>query len=611
MSASVVSLYEAREKLGCKRWSNQDVAEIYRVADTLRRAGLPVECDEGHTDEGDPWYAFCNVNTGDVIVHFALIDNRYLADVAHLSVCFSGDSLRDIVNQFLSSYPVLVPDQQSANVSRVWMHPASGLAAFVATLYFFLEMTRSVEAREVDRDTVVDGQSVVLSEETQKLLSADTDPVVVQNRDATLKWFRADSSCPHDGIRTISISVAAILAGVLLDRHRAVEKALAFEPTSILSVVLFNFDDDMAETITQALRSVKGAEFLFDGGQSGDEEAMAKRTAHLSKADSDLDIDGRLAEGIALDEAAGLVIDLDGEFGERGRPIGEELLHEAQYNADSQEAGRELGLHADGNDERPANTITAATGDAGGGSEAEGEHEPYQGGKPDNYGAEEFDENSDSQHLADAPESSTLTILQSLGLVTGSSATGSASEFESFVQLISEPAAGSSASAPSAPVQSAGDLAAASPVSAPPAATPTVVQSTVPVIADPVGGEPAGGISQTVGTSEPQTDFGVAVAVDSSPSVGDASGEPVVQAAVARDVDLSVFDPLDVLRLFVTNVEKVGYAHFDEMFYLYDAVALATEPDLVEVEMVELSNGDEVNLLGQAATFEAIVDALA
>ena len=41
-----------------KVWSNQDIADFYRAVDILQQAGLSIEIDSGHTDEGDPWFVF-------------------------------------------------------------------------------------------------------------------------------------------------------------------------------------------------------------------------------------------------------------------------------------------------------------------------------------------------------------------------------------------------------------------------------------------------------------------------------------------------------------------------------------------------------------------------
>ena len=55
-------------------WSTQEIAEFYRIADIMARAGLRVEIDQGVTDEGEPWLVFVRPETDDVVAHFARID---------------------------------------------------------------------------------------------------------------------------------------------------------------------------------------------------------------------------------------------------------------------------------------------------------------------------------------------------------------------------------------------------------------------------------------------------------------------------------------------------------------------------------------------------------
>ena len=52
---SIVQFYwgASREKQP-QGWSTQEIAEFYRIADIMARAGLRVEIDQGETDEGEP-----------------------------------------------------------------------------------------------------------------------------------------------------------------------------------------------------------------------------------------------------------------------------------------------------------------------------------------------------------------------------------------------------------------------------------------------------------------------------------------------------------------------------------------------------------------------------
>ena len=58
-------------------WSQQELAEFYRVEAALIRAGLPVASEQGLSDEAEPWFVFCRPD-GDEILHVARIDGRYV-----------------------------------------------------------------------------------------------------------------------------------------------------------------------------------------------------------------------------------------------------------------------------------------------------------------------------------------------------------------------------------------------------------------------------------------------------------------------------------------------------------------------------------------------------
>jgi collagen type I/II/III/V/XI/XXIV/XXVII alpha len=64
MAATVLSF--APRVLEQRGWTNEELAELYRVEHALAQAGIVVETDHGVTDEGDPWFVFCRPG-GEVI----------------------------------------------------------------------------------------------------------------------------------------------------------------------------------------------------------------------------------------------------------------------------------------------------------------------------------------------------------------------------------------------------------------------------------------------------------------------------------------------------------------------------------------------------------------
>ena len=78
MSLNPVSFFNFKPASWSHDWTQQELAEFYRVEASLIRANVPIDTDRGRSDEGDPWFVFCNANTGEIIVHFARFDGTYV-----------------------------------------------------------------------------------------------------------------------------------------------------------------------------------------------------------------------------------------------------------------------------------------------------------------------------------------------------------------------------------------------------------------------------------------------------------------------------------------------------------------------------------------------------
>jgi len=149
LSANVFT-FPGRAK-GPQPWTNDELAELYRVVDLLGRAGLSVATDMGMSDEGDPWFVFCRADNDEVIAHFARIDGVFVAASIAVDETFRGANFRQIVDRMVSSQPLVVPPPRPG--SRLLLHPAVLLTAFVATALAHSEKMlaqdwlRSVEAQ--------------------------------------------------------------------------------------------------------------------------------------------------------------------------------------------------------------------------------------------------------------------------------------------------------------------------------------------------------------------------------------------------------------------------------------------------------------------------------
>ncbi len=118
-------------------WSNQDLAELYRIEAALVQAGISIDTELGETDEGDPWFAFCRADTGDVLVHVAIIDGEYHIAGASSSTIVKGYSFTDIVRQFMTREPAFLLG--TARHNNVMIHPSSVLIAVFAAICLISE----------------------------------------------------------------------------------------------------------------------------------------------------------------------------------------------------------------------------------------------------------------------------------------------------------------------------------------------------------------------------------------------------------------------------------------------------------------------------------------
>ncbi|WP_353959817.1 hypothetical protein [Methylobacterium longum] len=133
---AVVSFFRpASKNLG--GWSQQELAEFYRVEAALIRAGLPIGSEQGLSDEAEPWFVFCRPD-GDAIMHFARIDGSYVIASDVLDSPMWGSDFRALIDQVAQLYPELLPIPRNSDGTKLSVHPAALLAALVAAAALIL-----------------------------------------------------------------------------------------------------------------------------------------------------------------------------------------------------------------------------------------------------------------------------------------------------------------------------------------------------------------------------------------------------------------------------------------------------------------------------------------
>ena len=146
MSANVVPLKRLFRRSW--DWSPRELAEFYRVESALIQAGLKIDTERGLSDEGDPWFAFCRPDDGEVIVHIARIGGVYILAGPSYDGIASGGDIAALVRDLVTRHPLIqTRGDNPRQGSKIFLHPAALLIAVVATAFF-----KSTEARALADD---------------------------------------------------------------------------------------------------------------------------------------------------------------------------------------------------------------------------------------------------------------------------------------------------------------------------------------------------------------------------------------------------------------------------------------------------------------------------
>lgn len=117
-----------------QNWTNQELAEFYRVKKFFSLYKIFIVTDAGLSDEGDPWFVYCN-QQGDVFAHFCKINGKYLLDSPKLSKVITALSLREIVDNFCADEFEKNKKIEELKNNVVVLHPAIQFTSLVLALY--------------------------------------------------------------------------------------------------------------------------------------------------------------------------------------------------------------------------------------------------------------------------------------------------------------------------------------------------------------------------------------------------------------------------------------------------------------------------------------------
>lgn len=121
-------------------WTNQEIATLYRAKRLLSGFASLTTTDRGLTDDGSPWFVFCDAE-GEVLVHIARIDGVYILDGVGLPGPMKGYSFDDLIGSAAQVDTLKTSEVRSAisNIlklkprkqTKIFIHPAANFAALI------------------------------------------------------------------------------------------------------------------------------------------------------------------------------------------------------------------------------------------------------------------------------------------------------------------------------------------------------------------------------------------------------------------------------------------------------------------------------------------------
>lgn len=245
-----------------KDWSNQELADLFKVRQLLSGANVVVETDRGVTDEGDPWFVFCH-GSGEVFIHLCRVDGFYLLDSPNVMRPLRGANFAELIADFTNQALPAGGDTDSGTERRVIrlerggkvrLHPSAMLAALIWTLFLASEELVLLAPEKVELaedDSLLNFEGMFAVEAGEQVLTGglfEDEVTMVTNhakdfdqdaaefvpetqgqiREAALhqQGLTAQHNCFSIGLSTIAIAMGFMSEAVLLDNQRKVLEQL-------------------------------------------------------------------------------------------------------------------------------------------------------------------------------------------------------------------------------------------------------------------------------------------------------------------------------------------------------------------------------------------------
>lgn len=208
MAAQVLSFFQRSPRYAPKTadWTQQELAEFYRVESALIRAGIRVGTDRGLSDENEPWFVFYRSDDGEVVIHFARIDDEYIIAGPAYEEIARGFDFTALVRNMVARHPLI---RRSDNNSNLSIHPAALLVAVVGTAFF-----KTGEARAAET-----GQSTAQSGHNRPVLLSSSSSTGLTNGVAP-----ANLATPtYDSVQLPANQAVLVLAAALLASNFSID----------------------------------------------------------------------------------------------------------------------------------------------------------------------------------------------------------------------------------------------------------------------------------------------------------------------------------------------------------------------------------------------------
>lgn len=300
-------------------WTNQEIADLFRVRQLLSSAGVPVDTLRGISDEGDPWFVFCDLN-GDVFIHMARIDGLYVLDSPNVARPLRGLNFNALVDDFTSGAlpDTAKPGQEGSAARRVIrlerggklsLHPSAMLAALIWTLFLASdELVMMAPETPSDTDTLLDFSDIIArvaaaevietemdsfdpTAQSEVLGSEETETQVAEGpmRETMVQQGIAMQQNAYAmGLSTIAIAMGFMSEAVLMDNQRKVLEGVhalaAIDVQNMVSAEAVDSDDEGSGALLAMLAEFLGLDLTLEtetaeAQQLDGEEALLKAEA--------------------------------------------------------------------------------------------------------------------------------------------------------------------------------------------------------------------------------------------------------------------------------------------------------------------------------------------